>query len=114
MVEELPRPAMLLEKNVFLHIGCPSVISDIYYLVGPKYERSYLIRVVLTVAGTTSKPKGVPLTHANLAASLHNIAATYELTHQDRSLLVMPLFHVHGLMAGMKPSTIPFNVCLCE
>ena len=52
------------------------------------------------LAGTTSKPKGVPLTHANLAASLHNIAVTYELTDKDRSLLVMPLFHVHGLMAG--------------
>ena len=51
-------------------------------------------------AGTTSKPKGVPLTHANLAASLQNIVATYELTDRDRSLLVMPLFHVHGLMAG--------------
>ena len=55
---------------------------------------------LVTCAGTTSKPKGVPLTHANLAASLHNIAATYELTESDRSLLVMPLFHVHGLMAG--------------
>ena len=51
-------------------------------------------------AGTTSKPKGVPLTHANLAASLANIRDTYELKPTDRSLLVMPLFHVHGLMAG--------------
>ena len=54
-------------------------------------------------AGTTSKPKGVPLTHANLAASLANIRDTYELTPADRSLLVMPLFHVHGLMAGAAP-----------
>jgi len=44
--------------------------------------------------------QGVPLDQGNLAASLANIAATYELTPQDRSLLVMPLFHVHGLMAG--------------
>jgi acyl-CoA synthetase (AMP-forming)/AMP-acid ligase II len=42
----------------------------------------------------------VPLTHKNLAASLANIVATYELRPADRSLLVMPLFHVHGLMAG--------------
>ena len=54
-------------------------------------------------AGTTSKPKGVPLTHANLAASLANIRDTYELKPTDRSLLVMPLFHVHGLMAGAAP-----------
>ena len=63
-------------------------------------------------AGTTSKPKGVPLTHANLAASLHNIAATYELTDRDRSLLVMPLFHVHGLMAGMMQGILPITSAL--
>ena len=57
-------------------------------------------------AGTTSKPKGVPLTHANLAASLVNIRETYELTPADRSLLVMPLFHVHGLMAGAGHHTL--------
>ena len=40
------------------------------------------------------------MTHGNLAASLVNIIATYLLTARDRSYLVMPLFHVHGLMAG--------------
>ena len=45
--------------------------------------------------------QAVPLTHANIAASLSNIAATYELSPSDRSYLVMPLFHVHGLMAGL-------------
>lgn len=44
--------------------------------------------------------QGVPLTHGNLSASLANIAATYEFVPADRSYLVMPLFHVHGLMAG--------------
>ena len=49
----------------------------------------------------------MPLTHKNLAASLGNIVATYELRPKDRSLLVMPLFHVHGLMAGAlaRPNT---------
>ncbi len=42
----------------------------------------------------------MPLTHGNLAASLANIIATYELGPADRSYVVMPLFHVHGLMAG--------------
>ncbi|BDA45528.1 probable 2-hydroxyacyl-CoA lyase at C-terminar half [Coccomyxa sp. Obi] len=59
------------------------------------------VALFLHTSGTTSRPKGVPLTHANLAASLANIVATYELTPHDRSLLVMPLFHVHGLMAGL-------------
>jgi len=42
----------------------------------------------------------VPLNQGNLASSLANIIATYELTSEDKSLVVMPLFHVHGLMAG--------------
>ncbi|KAG6551985.1 hypothetical protein Mapa_006291 [Marchantia paleacea] len=55
----------------------------------------------LHTSGTTSRPKGVPLTHSNLAHSIKNITATYELTSADRTLIVMPLFHVHGLMAGV-------------
>lgn len=52
-------------------------------------------------SGTTSRPKRVLLTHQNLAGSLHNIQRTYELSSDDRTLLVMPLFHVHGLIAGL-------------
>ena len=58
------------------------------------------VALFLHTSGTTSRPKGVPLNQGNLAASLANIALTYELSPKDRSLLVMPLFHVHGLMAG--------------
>ncbi|MBI4220699.1 MAG: AMP-binding protein [Chloroflexi bacterium] len=54
----------------------------------------------LHTSGTTSRPKGVPLTHANLMASLRNIRATYDLTPEDVSLIVMPLFHVHGLLGA--------------
>lgn len=54
------------------------------------------VALFLHTSGTTSRPKGVPLTHANLVASIENIAATYEFSRADVSLLVMPLFHVHG------------------
>ncbi len=54
----------------------------------------------LHTSGTTSRPKGVPLSHANLLASATNVAATYALSPQDVSLCVMPLFHVHGLVAS--------------
>jgi acyl-CoA synthetase (AMP-forming)/AMP-acid ligase II len=59
------------------------------------------IAMFLHTSGTTSKPKRVPLTHKNMCTTVGNIIATYLLTSQDRSLLVMPLFHVHGLMAGL-------------
>jgi oxalate---CoA ligase len=42
----------------------------------------------------------VPLTHKNLTRTMKNIVTTYQLTTEDRSYLVMPLFHVHGLLAG--------------
>jgi oxalate---CoA ligase len=58
------------------------------------------VALFLHTSGTTSRPKGVPLTHANLRASLRNIATTYALTPEDRSLIVMPLFHVHGLLGA--------------
>jgi len=56
------------------------------------------IALFLHTSGTTSRPKGVPLTHANLTASAENIQRWYRLTSADVSYCVMPLFHVHGLV----------------
>ena len=58
------------------------------------------IGLVLHTSGTTSRPKRVPLRNDNLAASVGNIVATYELSPEDVSLCIMPLFHVHGLVAS--------------
>jgi acyl-CoA synthetase (AMP-forming)/AMP-acid ligase II len=56
--------------------------------------------LVLHTSGTTSRPKRVPLRHRNLIASADNIVRSYELTPDDVSLCIMPLFHVHGLVAS--------------
>jgi oxalate---CoA ligase len=56
--------------------------------------------LVLHTSGTTGRPKAVPLTQRNLTRTMKNIQDTYELTPKDRTYLVMPLFHVHGLLAG--------------
>lgn len=58
------------------------------------------VALVLHTSGTTGRPKAVPLTHRNLTRTMKNIQATYQLSPQDRTMLVMPLFHVHGLLAG--------------
>src|ERR1041385_195423 len=58
------------------------------------------IALILHTSGTTSRPKRVPLAHANLLTSARNVANTYQLTCDDVSLCVMPLFHVHGLVAS--------------
>ncbi len=57
--------------------------------------------MVLHTSGTTSRPKIVPLSVANLCASAANIHATLELQTGDRGLNIMPLFHIHGLIAGV-------------
>ena len=58
------------------------------------------IALVLHTSGSTGRPKRVPLRHRNLAVSVRNIARTYALAPTDVSLCLMPLFHVHGLMAS--------------
>ena len=51
-----------------------------------------------------SSPKSVPLSHCNLLRTTTNIINTYSLTATDRTYLVMPLFHVHGLICGLLSS----------
>jgi len=58
------------------------------------------IALILHTSGSTGRPKRVPLSHANLAISAGNIARWYALSRNDVSLCVMPLFHVHGLVAS--------------
>jgi acyl-CoA synthetase (AMP-forming)/AMP-acid ligase II len=66
----------------------------------PEPPRPEDTALFLHTSGTTSRPKGVPLTHGNLMASVRNIAAHYQLTPADTGLVVMPLFHVHGLIGA--------------
>ncbi|MBT8202453.1 MAG: AMP-binding protein, partial [Acidimicrobiia bacterium] len=71
------------------------------------------IALVLHTSGTTARPKQVPLTHHNLALSARNIAATLDLTPEDRALNVMPLFHIHGLVAGLFASMAAGGAVVC-
>jgi acyl-CoA synthetase (AMP-forming)/AMP-acid ligase II/acyl carrier protein len=72
--------------------------SDPVALVEPAAEDCALL---LHTSGTTARPKLVALTHRQLCASARNVAATLQLTAADRGLQVMPLFHIHGLVAGL-------------
>jgi acyl-CoA synthetase (AMP-forming)/AMP-acid ligase II len=59
------------------------------------------VSMVLHTSGTTSRPKIVPLSQRNLAASAQNIRNTLQFTATDCGLNIMPLFHIHGLIAGV-------------
>jgi acyl-CoA synthetase (AMP-forming)/AMP-acid ligase II len=56
--------------------------------------------LILHTSGSTGRPKRVPLSHANLSISARNVARSYQLGPDDVSMCVMPLFHVHGLVAS--------------
>ncbi len=59
------------------------------------------VALVLHTSGTTSRPKIVPLSQRNLCASAASIGRAIALSASDRCLNVMPLFHIHGLMAAV-------------
>jgi len=68
--------------------------------------------LVLHTSGTTSRPKIVPLLQSNVAASVQNIASSIELVPNDHCLNIMPLFHIHGLIAVLTTSvSMGASVC---
>jgi acyl-CoA synthetase (AMP-forming)/AMP-acid ligase II len=62
------------------------------------------VALILHTSGTTSRPKIVPLLHSNVAASAEHIRVSLDLTPADRCMNVMPLFHIHGLIAAVTAS----------
>ena len=60
--------------------------------------------LILHTSGTTSRPKMVPLSQGNICASARHIGASLELSPDDRCLNIMPLFHIHGLIAAVLSS----------
>jgi acyl-CoA synthetase (AMP-forming)/AMP-acid ligase II len=62
------------------------------------------VALILHTSGTTSRPKMVPLSQQNLCASAFNVATTLQLSNADRCLNIMPLFHIHGLIAAVSAS----------
>ena len=62
------------------------------------------VALILHTSGTTSRPKIVPLSQTNVTATAANVAASTKLTAEDRCMNIMPLFHIHGLMAAVLGS----------
>ena len=70
--------------------------------------------LLLHTSGTTSRPKLVVLTNANLWHSAQNICRSLELTDGDRCLNIMPLFHIHGLAGAVLSSIFAGGSIVCS
>jgi acyl-CoA synthetase (AMP-forming)/AMP-acid ligase II/thioesterase domain-containing protein len=69
--------------------------------------------LLLHTSGTTARPKLVPLTERNLCASAAAVACALELAPEDRGLAVMPLFHIHGLVASVLAPISAGSTVVC-
>ncbi|MBU9763691.1 long-chain fatty acid--CoA ligase [Mycobacterium sp. TNTM28] len=59
-----------------------------------------LLALLIYTSGTTGKPKGVMLDHGNLNAMCQMVIDAFTLTASDHSLLILPLFHVNGIVVS--------------
>ena len=125
-LEDLNAKALIIQpgvadaaREVASKLGIPVIelipheeIAGLFSLSGDKIDNPVNsswaqpedVALVLHTSGTTSRPKIVPLTHANLATSAKNIRTTLSLQTSDRCLNVMPLFHIHGLIGVLLSS----------
>ena len=71
------------------------------------------LALILHTSGTTSRPKIVPLRHVNVTASAANIGAALALSPDDACLNIMPLFHIHGLIAAVLASLAAGGSVVC-
>ena len=77
-----------------------------------KKPNDYDEALVLHTSGTTSRPKIVPLSNLNIFTSAVNISKSLKLTADDHCLNIMPLFHIHGLIAVLSASAkVGASVC---
>ena len=69
--------------------------------------------IILLTSGSTSRPKSVPLTQANICLSGRNVVDALALEGQDRLLNALPLFHAHGLISGLMGALAAGSGVIC-
>jgi oxalate---CoA ligase len=107
-VRDVARALGLPVVELVVDEGLPAGMFDLAGLKNaaraPEPPSGADVALVLHTSGTTARPKIVPLTHGQLGASAGNVAEALGLTSADRCLNVMPLFHIHGLVAALLAS----------
>jgi len=113
IVTDASSPPVAREVAARLGIECIDVVpnaaaGDVSFAaasVGPEVRTGQAtdedLALILHTSGTTSRPKLVPLSQLNVVASACNVRDSLELSEDDVGLEIMPLFHIHGLIAGL-------------
>ncbi|TRZ92856.1 MAG: AMP-dependent synthetase [Rhodocyclaceae bacterium] len=83
-----------------LNLRIPAITAGVLPSQGG-FAQADEVALILHTSGSTARPKLVPLTHQNVAVSAGNVCAALQFTTADRGLNIMPLFHIHGLIAGL-------------
>ena len=67
--------------------------------------------MILYTSGTTGKPKGVVISHKNLEAQIKSLQEAWGWSLEDRILLTLPLYHVHGIVNILSSSLASGALC---
>ena len=94
--------AAMLRDGPYRIIGLTDVTAPVPASAPPALNTDpAALALLIYTSGTTGRPKGVMLDHANISATAELIIGWFEMTPQTRCLLVLPLFHVNGIMVSV-------------
>lgn len=105
-LEDSSTRLLVVEDSATIAAGVPTLaVGHLYKQASesdptPQVDPSALALLIYT-SGTTGVPKGVMLDHANLDAMAEMGRQALQITPADRCLLILPLFHVNGIVVSV-------------
>jgi acyl-CoA synthetase (AMP-forming)/AMP-acid ligase II len=105
-VSDAAAKVLIVEEPLAVEVPETSVLLTSELASGPSQVEGSVqlpddaLAVLIYTSGTTGRPKGVMLDHANLNAMCAMVIDAFSLGNADHSLLILPLFHVNGIVAG--------------
>jgi long-chain acyl-CoA synthetase len=105
-VADASAKVLIVDKPLDFEVPAPSVLtaSELTSASPSQNEPAQVgddaLALLIYTSGTTGQPKGVMLDHANLNAMCRMVIDHFAMTKSEHSLLILPLFHVNGIVAG--------------
>ncbi|MDT5068012.1 MAG: long-chain acyl-CoA synthetase [Mycobacterium sp.] len=105
-VSDADAKVLIVEQTPGFDAGVVTVGTDLLDCgeptpgAGAPHDADDALALLIYTSGTTGRPKGVMLDHANLVAMCNGVIDAFKLTGADHSLLILPLFHVNGIVVG--------------